>query len=262
MLLPLNVNTIPFNAHQPSWFSRKGADDRAEARGEALDGAINSLQLAVTNQDLPTRLPSQGQHYSPDITFLSRHLLPDVMWSTLTTLGSDHLPITVTHSSHAPTGHGKCVLLQTSARPNGRHSQKSQRGTSLRHHCQPPALLKEKSSGVFSATPEDTISPHPLRLCSRLLQPSPRCCATPHHRERERSAPHWRPPWHCHHAAGPGCTGLNVMHLCTCLSCKPRPLHVRACWCHERVCHASAVKGFVFFCMFFGLFFLGYFRLG
>ena len=27
----------------------------------------------------------------------------------------------------------------------------------------------------------------------------------------------------------PGCTGLNVMHLCTCLSCKPRPLHVRAC---------------------------------
>ena len=27
-----------------------------------------------------------------------------------------------------------------------------------------------------------------------------------------------------------GRTGLNVMHLCTCLSCKPRPLHVRACW--------------------------------
>ena len=164
-MLPLNVNTIPFNAHHPSGFSRKG-DDRAEA----LDGAINSLQLAVANQDLPTRLPSQGQHYSPDITFLSRHLLSDAMWSTLTTLGSDHLPITVTLSSHAPTGRGKCVLLQTSARPNGRHSQKSQRGTSLRHHCQPPALLKEKSSGVFSATPEDTISPHPLRLCSRLLQ--------------------------------------------------------------------------------------------
>ena len=27
-----------------------------------------------------------------------------------------------------------------------------------------------------------------------------------------------------------GGTGLNVMHLCTCLSCKPRPLHVRVCW--------------------------------
>ena len=37
--------------------------------------------------------------------------------------------------------------------------------------------------------------------------------------------------------------GLNVVYLCTCLFCKPRPLHVRACWCRERVCHASAVKG-------------------
>ena len=41
----------------------------------------------------------------------------------------------------------------------------------------------------------------------------------------------------------PGRTGLNVVHLCTCLFCKPRPLHVRACWCRERVCHTSAMKG-------------------
>ena len=47
-----------FNAHYPSWFSRTG-DDRAAARGETLDGAINSSQLAVTNQNLPTYLPSR-----------------------------------------------------------------------------------------------------------------------------------------------------------------------------------------------------------
>ena len=83
-----------FNAHHPSWFSRTG-DDRAAARGEALDEAVNSSQLAVANQDLPTRLLSQGQPSSPDITLLSGHLflLPDVTWSTLTTMGSDHLPL-------------------------------------------------------------------------------------------------------------------------------------------------------------------------
>ena len=89
-----------FNTHHPSWFSRTG-DYRAAAREEALDRAVNSLQLAVANQDLPTRLPTQGQPSSPDITFLSRHLLPDATWSTLTTLGSDHLPITIYLSSHA-----------------------------------------------------------------------------------------------------------------------------------------------------------------
>ena len=90
-----------FNAHHSSWFSRTG-DDRAAARGEALDGAVNSSQLAVANQDPPIRLPSQGQPSSPDVTLLSGHLLPDVTWSTLTTLGSDHLPIIISLSSHAP----------------------------------------------------------------------------------------------------------------------------------------------------------------
>ena len=90
-----------FNAHHHSWFSRIG-DDRAAARVEAIDGAINSSQFAVENQDLPNRLPFQGQLSSSDITLLSGNLLPDAMWSTLTTLGSDHLHITVSLSSNAP----------------------------------------------------------------------------------------------------------------------------------------------------------------
>ena len=77
-------------------------DDRAATKGETLDGANNSLQLAVANQDLPTCLPSEGQPSSPDITLLSGHLLPGDTWTTLTNLGSDHLPITDTLSGHAP----------------------------------------------------------------------------------------------------------------------------------------------------------------
>ena len=38
-----------FNAHHPSWFSRAKCD-RAAVRGEAVDGAINSLQFSVANQ--------------------------------------------------------------------------------------------------------------------------------------------------------------------------------------------------------------------
>ena len=81
-----------FNAHHPSWISRTG-DDRAAANREAFNGAVSSSQLAVAYQDLPTRLPSQGQPSSQHITLLNGHLLPDVTWSTLTILGSDHLPL-------------------------------------------------------------------------------------------------------------------------------------------------------------------------
>ena len=78
-------------------------DDGAADRGDAVVWAINSSQLAVANLDLPTHLSSQGQPSPPDINLLSGNLLPDVTWSTLTILGSDHLPITVFLSSHAPT---------------------------------------------------------------------------------------------------------------------------------------------------------------
>ena len=85
-----------FTPHHLSWFSRTG-DGK-----EALDEAVNSLQLAVANLDIPTSLPSHGQPSSPDITLLSGHLLPDVTWLTLTTLGFDHLTTADSPSGHAP----------------------------------------------------------------------------------------------------------------------------------------------------------------
>ena len=39
----------------------------------------------------------------------------------------------------------------------------------------------------------------------------------------------------------PGCTSLNVVHLCACLFCKHRLLMCGRC--RECVCHASALKG-------------------
>ena len=92
------------NANYPSWFSRTG-DDRAAARGEALDRAINSSQLAVAKQDLPTRFPSQGQPSSPDITLLSRHLLPDAIWSTM-----DNYRYGLTSTLELPLLEGQCYF--------------------------------------------------------------------------------------------------------------------------------------------------------
>ena len=124
-----------------------------QPEGRPSMGAIYSSQLAVANKDLPTHLPSQGQPSSPDITLLSGHILPDAKWSTLTTLGSDHLPITVSLSCQ-----GKRALLLTTARLTGRDIQQRQRGNSPKYLCQPLTHKGKKSSGVSSATPEDTTS--------------------------------------------------------------------------------------------------------
>ena len=86
-----------FNVHFPFWFFMTG-DDRAVARGEVL--VVNSSQVLVTNLDLPTHLLSQGQFSLPDVTLLNGLLLPDVIWFTHTTLGSDHLPISISPPGH------------------------------------------------------------------------------------------------------------------------------------------------------------------
>ena len=58
-----------FNGHHPSWFSRTG-NDMAAAKWEALDGAVNSSQLAVANQDLSTRSHESMASPTPHLTAL------------------------------------------------------------------------------------------------------------------------------------------------------------------------------------------------
>ena len=55
--------------------------------------------FGVLNQDEFTRIPSNGQTTSPDISLASLALLPCTVWTTDITLSSDHVPIIVTLST-------------------------------------------------------------------------------------------------------------------------------------------------------------------
>ena len=90
-----------FNAHHPSWYSHT-EDDRAAARGNDLDAAVTTSDLCILNEDTPTRLPSSGPPTSPDLTIISGHLALSTIWSTQTTLGSDHLPIVIELPGNSP----------------------------------------------------------------------------------------------------------------------------------------------------------------
>ena len=85
--------------HHPSWFSRTG-DDRAAARGEAFATVRNSLlRTKISLLDSPPRT-SPSRQMSPFSAGIS-----SPMWHGPPSqpLGSDHLPIIVSLSSHAPS---------------------------------------------------------------------------------------------------------------------------------------------------------------
>jgi hypothetical protein len=84
-----------FNAHHPTWYSAT-QDDRAAARGVDVDAAVEAGSLVTLNEDTPTRLPPNGAPSSPDISMISSHLALQTVWTTHTTLNSDHLPIVIT----------------------------------------------------------------------------------------------------------------------------------------------------------------------
>ena len=83
-----------FNAHNPSWFSQT-ADDQAASRGAAITELINNSNLALLNEDEPTRIPNVGPSSSPDLTIVSPHLTVGSLWSPTTALRSDHRPIII-----------------------------------------------------------------------------------------------------------------------------------------------------------------------
>ena len=90
-------NTIllgDLNAHHPSWYSATN-DDRAAARGTALDNSISNSDICILNEDSPTRLPKHGPPSSPDLSLISSHLYFDTTWETQIRLNSDHLPILI-----------------------------------------------------------------------------------------------------------------------------------------------------------------------
>ena len=79
------------NAHDPLWNS-----SIQDARGILFSEVIGDSNFGVLNLDTPTRLPTNGQPTSPDLSLASLSLLPYTTWETDISLGSDHLPIIIT----------------------------------------------------------------------------------------------------------------------------------------------------------------------
>ena len=84
-----------FNAHDTLWHSNIN-----DIRGSKFAEEINHSNLGVLNEENPTRLPTNGQPTSPDISLASISLLPHIkQWEAKKNLGSDHLPIIITLAS-------------------------------------------------------------------------------------------------------------------------------------------------------------------
>ena len=79
-----------FNAHDPLWHS-----SLQDQRGLDIAETIGNSNYGVLNDNSPTRLPSNGNATSPDISLTSISLMNSIEWKTMTNLGSDHLPIII-----------------------------------------------------------------------------------------------------------------------------------------------------------------------
>ena len=78
------------NAHDSLWHS-----SIQDSRGSDLAEEIGNSPYGVLNENSPTRVPSNGPKTSPDISLASTSLIPSTEWNTITSLGSDHLPIII-----------------------------------------------------------------------------------------------------------------------------------------------------------------------
>ena len=86
-----------------------------DTRGKNLADSICNSDFSILNWDTPTRLPSNATPSSPDVSLASSSLITSTNWNTITTLGSDHLPILIrlqTTVSVTPASHRTYVNLK------------------------------------------------------------------------------------------------------------------------------------------------------
>ena len=60
-----------------------------------MDDSINGSDYGILNWDSPTRVPPKAEPSLPDASLTSTSLITSCSWQTLSTLGSDHLPILI-----------------------------------------------------------------------------------------------------------------------------------------------------------------------
>ena len=97
-----------FNAHHSAWHATS-----TDTRGKNLADAICNTDFSMLIWDTPTRLPSNATS-SLDVS-LTSSLITSTNWNTITTLGSEHLPILIrlqTTVSVTPASHRTYVNLK------------------------------------------------------------------------------------------------------------------------------------------------------
>ena len=82
------------NAHDTLWNS-----SIQDPRGAVFAEEIGNSDFGVLNTEKATRVPTNGQPTSPDVSLASFSLLPVCDWDTETTFGSDHLPVIISVSA-------------------------------------------------------------------------------------------------------------------------------------------------------------------
>jgi hypothetical protein len=74
-------------------------------RGQKISDSDEISPLIILNEDVPTRLPSNGSPSSPDITMASAHVALASTRATYVSMNSDHLPITISLPSKQASPH-------------------------------------------------------------------------------------------------------------------------------------------------------------
>ena len=87
-----------FNSHDSLWHS-----PIFDSRGRDIAEEINNSNHGVLNEESFTRIPTNGQPTSPDISLASLSLLPYTKWETMINLSSDHVPIIISISTSLKT---------------------------------------------------------------------------------------------------------------------------------------------------------------
>ena len=95
------------NAHDDLWHS-----SITDQRGNDLAEQISASNFGVLNEEMPTRVPTNGTKTSPDISLASPSLLTSCEWSTEVALSSDHVPIiiSVASKSHIQTSSNRTFI--------------------------------------------------------------------------------------------------------------------------------------------------------
>ena len=96
-LLPSSPTTYicgDFNSHHSSWDSHSPEDQSGE---ELFDWLLSSDLLPLNNPEHHTLLHrATGNRSSPDLSLVPARIVSKCTWQTLSDLGSDHLPMSIT----------------------------------------------------------------------------------------------------------------------------------------------------------------------